>query len=114
LRWWLRWLQEQLLRSRSHLLRPGPDLLRSRHLRRSGDLCRSRGELLQFRLQIELLQIALPPQLALRPLEVLQQVELLRSGPELLRSGSELLCSRCPDVRRPDLRCSDGFRLQLM
>jgi hypothetical protein len=48
------------------------------------------------------------------PHEVLQQVELLRSGPELLRSGSELLCSGRADLRCPDLRCSDGFRLQLM
>jgi hypothetical protein len=116
LRWWLWWLrEEQLLRSRAHLLRSGPDLLRSRHLRRSRDLRRARGELLQFRLQIELLQIAVPqPQVELPPDEVLQQVKLLRSGPELLRSGPELLCSGRADLRCSDLRCSDGFRLQLV
>ena len=116
MRWWLWWLQEQLLRSRAHLLRSGPDLLRSRELRRPGklrrpcELRRSR-ELLQFRLQsLELLQIALP-QDEMPPHEMLPQVELLRSRRELLRSGPDLCCS---DVRCPDLRCSDGFRLQLV
>ncbi len=117
MRWWLWWLrQEQLLRSRTHLLRSGPDLLRSRELRRPGELrrpceLRRSRELLQFRLQIELLQIALP-QDEVPPHEMLPQVELLRSRRELLRSGCPDLCRS--DVRCPDLRCSDGFRLQLV
>lgn len=98
---WLRWLQEQLLRSRSHVLRSGPDLLRSR-----AELLRSGGELLP----VELLQIQVP-QVEVPQNEVLQ-VELLCSRAELLRSGPELLRSRtdlcCPDVRR-----SGCDRLQL-
>jgi hypothetical protein len=108
-RWLQRLCEEQLLRPRSHLLRSRPDVLRARHGELRGSrakLLRSRDEL-QFRLQlglpIGLRQIALPPQLAMPPQQVLQQIELRCRG-ELLRSGPELCC---PDLCRSDLRCSD-------
>jgi hypothetical protein len=106
--WFLRWLQEQLLRSRADVLRSRADVLRSR----ACFVLRSRPELLQiellpFELPFELLQEPLPPVAVLQ--EPLQQVlqfgpELLCSGPELLRSRSELRRPGCSDLRRSS-RC---------
>ena len=54
------------------------------------------------------------------PLGTLWRLRLrLRFFEELLRCSAHLLRSGCPDlcrsdVRCPDLRCSDGFRLQLV
>jgi hypothetical protein len=53
---------------------------------------------------------------ALPQIEVLQQVELLRSRAELLRSGPDLCCSDvcCSDLRSPDVCCPDGCCLQII